>query len=164
MEDLLQETEAAARNGLYMVALMSALSLPEMCGALGAADGEGKGCRYKKWFDKWAAPKFLGLLNGEICYAYRCGMLHQGRQMHKKLGFERVVFLEQSPRITSHLNVMDGALNIDIPEFVSAIAASVREWIASVEGTEPFESNFRHFIKRHRGGLRPYAQGIDVYC
>jgi hypothetical protein len=54
-------------------------------------------------------------------------------------------------------------LVIDIPSLVKDIADSIRSWMRSVKGSENFEKHYANFMKRHKGGLAPYFQGVDVY-
>jgi hypothetical protein len=63
MKDLIQQIRAANRNGLYYVALFTALALPDICGGLEAPDGLATRARYIAWFDKNVAlnrTRFLG--------------------------------------------------------------------------------------------------------
>lgn len=168
MNDLLRELRRVADAGYYSVALFTSLALPDICAAMESEDGKATGAKYKAWFDKWVSPKYPSyphdgvFLNGQTCYAYRCGLLHQGKAMHKDLGYSRVLFLEPGPLVV-HNAIMNDALAIDIPTFVKDIASSIREWMKSVEGTTPFDDHYKLFMKRHRGGLAPYVIGVDVY-
>ncbi|MCS4063661.1 hypothetical protein [Pseudomonas putida] len=168
MEELLDELNKVAGAGFYSVALFTSLALPDICAALESEDGRASAAKYKAWFDKWVSPKYPAYrqggsnLTGEICYAYRCGLLHQGKAMHEKLGYSRVLFLPPS-RFTVHNSRMNDALVIDIPHLIKDVTASITEWLNSVRGTENFERHYVNFMKRHKGGLAPYFQGIDVY-
>lgn len=168
MEDLLGELQKVAGAGYYSVALFTSLALPDICAAMESEDGKATGAKYKAWFDKWVSPKYPSyphegfFLTGQTCYAYRCGLLHQGKAMHKDLGYSKVLFLGPA-RITIHNTVMNDALVIDIPSFVKDISLSIREWMKFVEGTEPFDGHYKNFMKRHRGGLAPYVIGVDVF-
>lgn len=168
MEELLDELNKVAAAGFYSVALFTSLALPDICAALESEDGKATGPKYKAWFDRWMAPKYPtfppggATLNGETCWAYRCGLLHQGRAMHEKLGYARVLFLPPAG-LTVHNSVFNGALVIDIPSFVNDISESIREWLGTVAGTENFERHYPNIMKRHKNGLAPYVQGIDVY-
>ncbi|QXI02968.1 hypothetical protein HV782_013640 [Pseudomonas monsensis] len=168
MDDLLSELLNVVDSGHYSIALFTSLALPDICAAMESEDGKATGAKYKTWFDKWVAPKYPSYpnegisLSGQTCYAYRCGLLHQGKAMHKDLGYSRILFLGPGP-LLFHNTVMNDALTIDIPTFVRDIASSVREWMRSVEGLAPFKEHYKLFMKRHRGGLAPYITGLDVY-
>lgn len=167
MEDLLVELKAVAGAGFYSVALFTSLAIPDICASLESEDGKATGARYKAWFDKWVASKYPPMrdgdvaISGSVCYAYRCGLLHQGKAMHKDLGYSRVLFLTPGP-LTLHNSILLDALAVDIPSFVNDISTGVREWLKSVRGTEPFDAHYKNFMKRHRGGLAPYVVGVDL--
>lgn len=168
MEEFLDQLDKVANSGFSYVSLFTALTVPDICGALEVDDGLAKGDRYRAWFDKWVAPKYTvgpdrrPSLSGATCYAYRCGLLHQGRSMHEKLGYSRIMFVERTNGNVFHNNVLNDALNIDIPLFVKSITSSARDWIKTMAGNEAFEKNIEHFMKRHAGGLPPYIVGVDV--
>lgn len=168
MHELLDELDRVADSGMCYVALYTALTIPDMCGALQSDNGRASGPKYKAWFDQWVAPSYtvgpdrVPSLSGETCYAYRCGLLHQGRSMHENLGYSRILFVEPGSGMVLHNNVMNDALNLDIPTFVRDITSAARRWLQEIKGSEVFESNFEHFMKRHAGGLRPYIVGVDV--
>lgn len=168
MKELLDQLDRVAEAGFSYVALFTALTIPDICGALESEDGRASGARYKLWFDTWVSAKYTvgpdrrPSLSGETCYAYRCGLLHQGRSMHEKLGYSRIMFVERKNGNVLHNNVLNDALNIDIPLFVGSITSSAREWLKKKENDENFNKNFPHFMKRHSGGLSPYIVGIDV--
>ena len=84
---IIHEIEIALQNNCPILALTSALTLPDICGK--AAFPEIKtGQRYKQWVDKYVVqPKDyydretgwgIPFLSGELLYALRCSMLHQG--------------------------------------------------------------------------------------
>lgn len=162
MEELLEQIEQAVNSGSYMVGLYVALALPDICGALESNNGRATGNRYQAWFNKWVAPKYDGALTGEQCYAYRCGVLHQGRSKHEKLGYSRIFFLEPNPRFRFHRNIMNDAYNLDLVTFCNDITSSVREWLASVQDNQNFIKNYEHFMKRHDNGLAPFVVGVPV--
>lgn len=168
MEELIVELNRVAGAGFYSVALFTSLALPDICAAIESDDGVARGHLYKAWFDKWVAHKYMKMpegrvnLTGDTCWAYRCGLLHQGTAMHEKLGYSRILFLPPS-QLTVHNCRANGAFVIDIPTFVSDISSSVLAWRDSVKGTDNFEKHYPNLMRRHAGGLRPYFEGIDVY-
>src|SRR5438132_8002722 len=132
MRELLQQIErATAAGNLYYVALLTALSVPDICGALESEDGEATRTKYIAWFDRWVASKYVvrgaPSLTGEVCYYYRCSALHQGRAAHPRMGYSRVLFVE--PGATTnvfHNNILGDALNIDLSHFVRDLLAGAR--------------------------------------
>lgn len=168
MDDLLEELTRVADAGFYSVALFTALALPDICAAMESENGWAKKDKYVAWFDKWIEPKYnsgyIGgpRLSGETCYAYRCGLLHQGRSMHENLGYSRIIFLPPM-QYKAHNCLLNDALMIDIPTLVKDISDSIREWMKTVKGAQNFERNYAHFMRRHKYGIPPYIVGVEVY-
>ena len=87
---IISEVKTALENDCYIVALMGALTLPDICGK--SAYPELKvGARYIKWCDTYVYPTPVHIdqeamnldhgitnVNGQIIYSLRCSLLHQG--------------------------------------------------------------------------------------
>ena len=87
---IISEVKTALENDCYIVALMGALTLPDICGT--SAYPELKvGARYIKWCDTYVYPTPVHIdreamnldhgitnVNGQIIYSLRCLLLHQG--------------------------------------------------------------------------------------
>ena len=90
VQRIIAEVKTAIDNECYIVALMGALTLPDVCGK--SAYPELKvGARYIKWCDTYVYPTREGVdpnaenldfgitnVNGRIIYSLRCSLLHQG--------------------------------------------------------------------------------------
>ena len=163
MDELLEQIEHSIMSGSYLLGLYVSLSLPDICGALESDNGRASGAKYKSWFDKWVAPKYGESLSGEQCYSYRCGVIHQGRSTHDKLGYSRIIFLEPNLGRTLHRNILNDAYNIDLKIFCTDIVNSVREWLEVVKEDDNFIENNKHLMKRYENGIPPYIGGIPVY-
>ena len=76
MRDFLDQADAAAKARLYYVALLAALAIPDVCGAMEAADGLATKPRYVSWFDRYVASRYrIGsqtTFSGEDVYYFRC--------------------------------------------------------------------------------------------
>lgn len=94
MEDLVAQVRGASTVNLYYVALLTALALPDMCGALESEDGIATRARYADWFDRHVAPAYGGFLDGESAYKFRCSLLHQGTTQHASNKYARLLFVE----------------------------------------------------------------------
>jgi hypothetical protein len=163
MEELLRQITWASNAGAYFIALLGALSVPDICGALDSPGGEATGQTYKDWFDAHVAPSCYGMMDGDDCYKFRCSLLHQGTTQHPKGGYARIIFVEPGASgNVFHMNVMNDALNIDVRLFCQDIVTAATAWQASVVGTEPYETNVRKFVTRYPNGLPPYIVGIPV--
>jgi hypothetical protein len=172
LEQLLGEVRCALTLKLWMVSLATALTLPDICAALGSADGTTSKARYIEWFDRWVALKYSARFNGTECYSYRCRLLHQGisgatPSRTPKAGeassrYERIIFVD--PSSSSYHSISDRrALILDIPQFVGDIISSVESWRETVRGTQPFETTAQDLFRKHPQGIAPYIGGGAVY-
>ena len=160
MEDLLAQIEATNNAGYYYVALFSALTLPDICAALESPNGETTGDRYINWYDHNVDSDPA---TGKDIYMFRCSLLHQGRTVHPKSNFARIIFIE--PGVTTnvfHNCVVKDALLIDVQLFISDLLAATRQWLVSAQNTETFKKNFAAFVARHPEGLKPYVIGMPI--
>ena len=183
MLSILDQIERSLDSDLYYLALFGALTIPDIAGALEAADGRATGDRYKDWYEKWVRPRFKedvqrqlaerGItdilpqlenpLTGDACYRFRCSLLHQGRTQDPKSPYSRIIFIE--PGVTTnvvHYGVMNDALCIEVPSFCHEVVAGSKLWLHSVEGTEPYDTNNDRFVRRYDSGLAPYIVGVPV--
>lgn len=160
---LLSQIGWAADHGIYFLALAGALMIPDICGALEAPDGQATGSRYAAWFDTHVAPLHNNWMTGDMCWKFRCSLLHQGTAQHPRGAYSRILFVEPGAHGgTFHMNVLNDALNIDARMFCLELVAAALAWEESVSGTEPYETNVRKFVTRYPNGLRPYIVGVPI--
>lgn len=87
MKQFVAALRASVAEQNHYAALMSALTLPDIC--RGLDDPSKKGAAgYAAWFDQWVGPKYrfeadefmpaAVFLSGKDAYALRCAFLHQG--------------------------------------------------------------------------------------
>lgn len=170
MRTLITQTRKAVESELYYLALMSALAIPDIAGALESPDGVAKGSRYAAWYEQWARPRLMETrgrvspFSGQQCYGFRCAMLHQGRSQRKQDAYAKIVFVEPGhPHYGLHYClVARDVLMIQLDEFVDEVLRGCELWLNARKGTEPFETNYRHFARRHPDGLAPYVVGGPV--
>jgi hypothetical protein len=163
VRDFFDQMEAAVDAGLYYASLMCALAIPDVCGGMEAEDGQATKKRYIDWFDRNVGPRYEGVLSGGDCYLLRCAMLHQGSLRHPEGAYERVIFLEPgATRMTLHMNIVLGALNIDVSIFCRDLIEAGRVWLADAEDSDAYRRNYDRFLKRHPDGLAPYIKGVPV--
>ncbi len=75
MDDLIAQIRAATDAGLYYFALMGALMLPDICGALNSENGRASAPKFKEWL-KANVPEQA--TQATLIYGLRCSLLHQG--------------------------------------------------------------------------------------
>ncbi|MGB7816656.1 MAG: hypothetical protein WBL28_09940 [Methylotenera sp.] len=166
MRDILDQIKSASDHGLYHVALISALAVPDICGALESSDGQATGVKYKKWFDQWISLKYgdsTGTsFSGETCYFYRCAVLHQGRASHAKSQFSRVAFLEPNGILSMHDCIINNVLIIDIPTFCDDMIDGAAQWLKQIENNPVFKNNFAHRMQRYPSGIVGVVSDVAV--
>jgi len=168
MDELIAQTRAALNTNLYYLSLFSALTVPDICGALDSQDGVATGARYRGWYRTHVLPRF-NTLSPEECYRYRCTALHQGRsEPSQSVDYDRVIFIEPAAAQRIQINVKrrtagkDTASMIHLRDFVTAIADAADAWLAHIRGTEPFDTNYRRFMHRHPTGFKPFVSGPPI--
>lgn len=163
MEFLLTEIERALDAGLYYIALQSALTLPDICGALMSSDGEARKQNYIQWYDTYAKESGRWVISGEECYRFRCSCLHQLRTHHPKSEYSKIIFLHPDNNILrTHNCILFGALNIDLVIFCQNIISAVRKWEAKFKNDPLFQANYANMLRMYPKGYPPYVVGIPV--
>jgi len=76
MENIINSARESIKTGNYYGALFIALTLPDICSALG--NGTTNGDLYAKWFED-NLLQYKRFCSGNDCYALRCALLHQGK-------------------------------------------------------------------------------------
>lgn len=159
MDDLINDIETAARQGLWIVALTSALALPDMCAAVGSENGRTTGAKYKNWVEKYLQPKYPRL-NPEELYQMRNSLLHQGTSGTD--AYSRLLFVHPAARLHVHNALIGDALVLDLPTFCSDVISSVRTWQDEVSQTAAYQANIQSVIRWHPDGVEPYMVGAPV--
>ena len=158
IHELLYDIEKASAAKLYRIALLAALTIPDIGGARDATDGKANRDRYTDWFDKYVAPKYFAFrtqyLTGRDCYQFRCVLLHQGQQIHPNSRYTRSVFLF-APRdniaYCGALTLDNGqTLAIDIPIFCRHMVDAARDWLDAVESTRLFQTNSTNALELYK--------------
>ncbi len=167
MQDLLDQIQAANRSGLYYVALFSALSVPDICGALESSNGEADGKKYAAWFDKNVGARYsvrgTPLLAGWDLYRVRCKMLHQATTHLPAGGLSRVIFIEPGMAgVVPHNNKIFDILNVDVRVFIEDVVEAAILWLERVEHTPLYKANYERFVRRYPEGLPPYMGGSPI--
>lgn len=170
LQAIISQTRKAMDVGLYYIALMSALAVPDIVGALGAEDGEASGKKYADWYNKWGRPRLKesrnrdNPLTGEECWGFRCALLHQGKfKQSKNPKSRKIIFVEPGyPNYSIHYcEIHNNAFLIQIDQFVEEIMRGCELWLDAVRETETFKKNYENFARRHPNGLAS-VKGVPV--
>lgn len=161
MESLLNEIERALELELYYLAIVLALTLPDICAALEDPNGVTRGEYYKAWYNKYFAIKYPSITDND-CWSLRCGVVHQGRCGHPNMQYDRVVFTMPGAPAVLHNNFINGALNLDIELFCQDMIDTVRDWYNAQQNNPNVKSNLPHLVRYRPKGLAPYVVGMPV--
>lgn len=170
MDELINQINFANQNGLYMLSLYSALTLPDIGGAVDSEDGKSTGEKYKRWYNKYVEPNVFHL-SGAECWEFRCRVLHQGKSIPDKATYyTKIGFIEpnsghgslQVGRMES--NGKPGMKIIDLKILVEEIIKGWKRWVVEKRGTQPFEENYLKCIVRYPFGYQNLNVGAPFIC
>ncbi len=184
--ELLEDQILGALNhGGYVLALMGALCLPDIAGAMETEDGRAERDRYVRWYDRWVAPLRAEAvqalfeqwgnpnvphdlphpISGANCWAFRCAMLHQGRSEHPDMRNSCIMFLEPGSKDNGiHYAEMGegGPLQIKLETFCGQIVEGSRRWRREMAGQEIYEHNLARGLRRHPESFRDFRLGGPI--
>jgi hypothetical protein len=163
MEELIAQIRAASDAGLYYLALMGALMLPDICGALASENGQATPSKFKDWMRQNVPEQAAGA--AEV-YGLRCSLLHQGRAMPHK-GHFPIAFMFPHPTVMQLHNIStevgaDRVAWLSIPEFVDEVTRGVEARLAKFGNTARVKKNMEKFVRLRAEGLPPHVAGAPV--
>lgn len=179
MEHILLQTENCLDAGFYYPALISCLTIPDICGALNSDNGESNGEKYSAWYNRYVLPhigdaitKVEGIdlpikikdsrLNGNECYWFRCSLLHQGRTDHKKSEYDRILFIEPNSGISiGHDNLINNVLHINMKVFCFSVIMGARSWLEECRESDNYKRNINKCVRSYENGFPP-IKGVPV--
>jgi hypothetical protein len=163
METLFQEIERALQAQLYYLALIAALSVPEICAALESPTGDTagrSGQAYKNWYNANLAAR-LSWLKDVDCYSLRCGVVHQGRFGNPNMQYGRAIFVLPGGNVFSNC-VFNDAYVFSVVEFCRTIVDAARQWFSAHHNDANVQANLPRLVQYHASGIRPYIGGVAV--
>jgi hypothetical protein len=147
---------SAVRNAIiqqnWYAALVTALTLPDICGSLETPGVGGSQKRYIRWFDQYLLQRYTALLgeeksheflSGADCYALRCSYLHEGSDeitgQRARRALERFRFVAPRRGLMVHRNQAGSQLQLQVDIFCEEICLGVEQWerdVASVSDVQ----------------------------
>lgn len=161
MEDIIEQVKVALDAGLYSLALMGAMTLPDICAGLGSDSGNATRARCIAWLKAEVAETQE---EAELLYGFRCSLLHQASPYAHRTDV-RVIFLEPGLNIISNCWVDNGGIKVwfhSIDYFVDRIIGAVRRWLAEHSNDPKVEMHLDRCVRRHARGLPPFVVGRPV--
>lgn len=157
-----QIRDAGENHKIYFIALTSALTIPDVCGALESETGVAKKEKYAAWFDTWVGPRYQNGFDGEYCCGLRNTMLHQGRLNPEKQKFSRVAFVEPGAGVYMHGGTPNNILTIDLMTFVDDMTQGAIAWFEKTKNTQNFKNNYQYSMRRYAMGMEGVARGVPI--
>lgn len=167
MQLLLQEIERALQARLYYLAIVTVVTLPDVCAALSSNDGESNGQRYRDWYNANVAPT-LTWFSDTDCWKFRCGGVHQGRFGHRDMQYDRAIFLLPGPiqlcQGISRNNggIQESAYLYSADEFCRVFVGAARAWLLTKQDDPVVQANMQHLVQLRPNGLAPHIVGTPV--
>jgi hypothetical protein len=163
---LFDEIESSVDQGLYYVAMMALLTVPDHMAALSDPSGETSKKRYISWYSENVESP----LTPEDAYGMRCSMLHQARSSTKNdaaSGVRKVAFAEPSRLGKLKTGYMAGSVMvIGVPDLCDAIIGAARQWLTANDGDSTVQANLDKTLIRaeasHGSQGRQVNTGIMV--
>ncbi len=141
----------ALEAGLYMPALMVALTLPDIMGALGSENGRATGPKYKAWLTEFAGypPD-----DAQALWDIRCYLLHQGRANAGKIKTAFTVpGYRTAPQTEREAHVGITVAWYSMETFIEDVARAVTEWLRRYGLTAQAQRNLERFARLRPEGV-----------
>jgi hypothetical protein len=152
--NLINDIQKAIDARAYCIALMGALTLPDICSALECADGLSSSERYEKWFDRRVASHYPGEMNGRQCYLHWFRMFHPSAcRVDDRQRTERHAFVVPGSTGNSTVFRANGVVYLDLGVFCLHLGNAATVWLKAVRWTEPFETNSARIFTVHPKGI-----------
>lgn len=145
MERFLASVEQSLADKNWYSALYMALTLPDVCSSLEAADGKTNRKQYAIWFDTYLKPTYsMAVIDkthvfmaGDDCYVLRCSALHQGLTDVGHQGAKGVLDKFYFTTLPQHLIQNGNVLHLNVKIFCEDVVAAVRHWIRDFHNNHP---------------------------
>lgn len=141
----------------FYAALITALTIPDICVALEHGNTTGK--EYAKWFD--SNLDYKNFLSGNDCYALRCSVLHQGTdditEQRMREVLEHYIFLTKgSHRILFKNCIFNGVnksfLQLNVTTFCIDICTAAEVWIKNNTNNSSIQNRLQQTLEIHEPG------------
>lgn len=163
MDDLLDQIDDAVAAGLNFLAVCSAFTVPDICGALESPTGEATGRAYRRWWNE-NVRGYEDYLPAENAWAFRCSLLHQGSGWHHKKRESRLVLIESTANYRAdRIRLGSGdarQVALDAATFARTIVGSARTWLGNHADNPVVQANLARTIRRTVDG--PLVSGLPT--
>ena len=180
MEFILDAIDSASRQGQCFPAVVTALTVPDIAGAVDSP-GDSSEPRYVKWINDWFSPRFPSYaehhIDGVALYALRCKLLHQGltdpsqapaAKKSVAASHKRLIAFNIGPGISMHLCTSSDSMGdswtiLRAEDFCADITSAARHWIAARQA-DPAALQMLKTLVDIRMEVPTLSSGIPVIC
>lgn len=167
LEMVIAQIKACLRADLSYPALLTALTIPEICMGLQLnVDQFLKRMHYREFIDKYTTTQDLGF-TGDQCYNLRGGIVHRGSATgHMNTDVEKIMFIPPNPNVTFHgttfkySNVTGKAYSL--VRFCLSLEIAARLWYADNCKDPKVVNNIRYLLTYQEDALKPFDMGLPV--
>ena len=181
MEFVLRSIAHAANTGNHLPAVMTALTVPDIAGAVEAPEASGSKKRYADWIDKWFIPSFPSYsqhqIDGLAMYSLRCKLLHEGLSSpadapaaagSAAASHKRLIAFNVGGNFVMHLcSTTDGQGDswtvLNTQEFCREMIVTAQAWMASKAGDPVALERLRALVDV-RTSVPPISEGVPLIC
>jgi hypothetical protein len=131
----LDEMDRCERSGCYWALLHLVVVIPDICGALEAANGEATKAAYVDWC-KRMLPSASAPLTPDERYEMRCILLHQGRTLASRGRYTYFKFIPPPPAGVALHGVQQASdqITLDVTQLSTEMKKALRDWFQSLAG------------------------------
>lgn len=180
MDFILDAIETTSRHGHSFPALVTALTVPDIAGAVDSP-GTGSQARYANWIDNWFSASFPDYakhhIDGFGLYALRCKLLHEGLTDPSKApaatksaaaAHKRLIAFNVGPGISMHLCTSIDASGdtwtvLRAETFCEDIVVAARKWLAVRKADSAAMSRLQSLVDV-RLDVPPISRGVPLIC
>ena len=182
IEAIITEAKRALSLKLYYVALLTTLTIPDICSRLESPE-KWRIEHYIPWLDKYF-DGYSNLTSRDI-FHIRGGLVHRGHFRHPESRFDRVVFAPNDGpiRFDDAITILNSnvrlggktleeigfggdqggrVLMLDIDRFCNQMFAAARKFADLNGGSEPVRSMLKNLVRYRPHGIPPFIVGSPV--
>ncbi len=180
MDFILDAVESTSRHGHSFPAIVTALTVPDIAGAVDNPNTCSQE-RYAKWVNDWFLPSFpcyaMNYIDGLVLYALRCKLLHEGLTDPSKApaaakssagAHKRLIAFNVGPGTLMHLCTSIEASGdtwtiLRSETFCEEIVAAARKWLVTRKANPAAMKRLRGLVDI-RLDVPPLSRGVPLIC
>lgn len=162
---LFDEVEKALQAKLYLIALFTTLTIPDICSALESnTPDKNVGDRYRNWCNKHIDISKFSLISTDDIYEMRCKALHNGqmKELKKRSTIKDYVLVVPNQGITIVNCKANDTYLYSVEEFCREILKAGYTWSESHKDDPGMSEKMEKILRYHSNGISPIIVGVPV--